>query len=158
MHAICLAIVTLSAVPADNTATFIARVENTELRVAGGTSERVKKDANGDVIQLRLDGMNLTAEDFRTIGDLESLLSLSLRHTNVANEDLRCLRGLKNLRGLVLSSTEVSDAAIDEVVRLDGLRSTCLGDVLITPDAVGRLKAAKPKLAIGYTQRKQPTR
>lgn len=158
MYAICLAIVTLAAIPTDNTATFIARVENTELRIAGGTAERLKKDANGDVIRLRLDGMQLSAEDFRAIGEIESLQSLSLRHTNVADADLRCLRRLKNLRGLVLSSTGLSDAAIDEVIRLDGLRSTCLGDVLITPAAVDRLKAAKPKLAIGYSQRELPTR
>lgn len=158
MYAICLTMMALAAVPTSNADKFINRVENTELLINGRKYQRVTRDANGDVIYLRLDNMRLSAADFRVIGDIESLQVLSLRRTNVADENLRCLRELKHLRALILTSTEVSDAAVDEVLRMDELRSTCLGDVLITPDAIANLKAKRPKLAIGYSPRKLPTR
>jgi hypothetical protein len=59
---------------------------------------------------------------------------------------------------LNLTSTEVTDAAVDEIMKLESLRSLCLGNVAVTPEAVARLKehfrTHKRRLSLGYYQRK----
>ena len=53
---------------------------------------------------------------------------------------------------------EVSDAAIDDILKLESLRSLCLGNVAITREAVDRLKehfrAHERQLSLGYSKRK----
>ena len=143
----------------DLDADFISRVENTEwLDSAGKPIPRVVRDANGNVENLGLSGMQLSSADFAAIGRLRTLRFLSLYRTNVTNADLRQLREVPRLQGLNLTSTEVTDAAVDEIVQLDSLRSLCLGNVSITPMAVVRLKehfrAHDRRLSLGYSQRR----
>jgi hypothetical protein len=143
----------------DVEADFISRVENTELLDSAGHSiPRVQRNADGNVDKLHLNGMQLSAEDFAAIGRLKTLRFLTLYRTNVTNADLRLLCELP-LEGLNLTSTEVSDAAIDEILKLESLRSLCLGNVAITRDAVDRLKedffrAHEKRLSLGYSQRR----
>ena len=57
-----------------------------------------------------------------------------------------------------LTSTDVTDAAIDEILLLPSVRTLCLGNVAVTPEAIGRLKQYfkdhDRKLSLGYTQKK----
>jgi hypothetical protein len=138
---------------------FISRVESTPwLDGDGKPIPRVVRDAGGDVEELRLSGMRLSADDFAAIGRLRTLRILNLYRTNVANADLRQLRKLSHLEGINLTSTEVTDAAVDELMKLEALRSLCLGDVAVTPEAVARLKehfrSRGRRLSLGYSQRK----
>jgi hypothetical protein len=133
---------------------LLARVESTEFRVNGKLVDRIQKDGEGNVIRLQLNEMQLSAKDFEALGGLSTLRSLSLYRTNVTNEDLRCIRDLPHLEFLVLTSTDVSDGAIEHIKRMRNLRTVCAGNVLITPDAVAKLKKDRPRLVIGYSQRK----
>jgi hypothetical protein len=159
MTAIGLTAIALAALLNDGDAGFIARVENTAwLDSNEKPIPRVVRDANGDVEDLRLSGMQLSADDFATIGRLRTLRFLNLYRTNVTNADLRQLRQLPRLEGLNLTSTEVTDGAVGEIIKLESLRSLCLGDVAITPEAVARLKehfrTHGRRLSLGYSQRK----
>jgi Leucine-rich repeat (LRR) protein len=143
----------------DVDADFISRVENTDLLDSEGHSiPRVERNADENVERLELSGMQLSAEDFASIGRLKTLRFLDLYRTNVTNADLRQFRELTHLEGLNLTSTEVSDAAIDEILKLESLRSLCLGNVAISREAVDRLKehfrAHERRLSLGYSLRK----
>jgi hypothetical protein len=151
---IAVAFILLTANPpsARELANFIAGIEGTPYLVNGKPIARVEKEA-GEVVWLRLDGMQLAPDDFRLLASLPTLRRLSLARTNVTDKDLAHLRSLTRLEGIVLNQTEVTDRAIDELVHVESLRSACLGQVRITPAAVGRLKEQFPKLSLGYCPR-----
>lgn len=157
--AIGFAAIALTALVSNADADFIMRVEAAELLDSSGKPiPRVKRDANGNVVTLQLNDMQLSAEDYAAIGRLKSLRSLCLFRTNATNAVVRQLVDLPHLEALNLTSTEVSDAAIDEIMKFKSLRSLCLGNVTITPEAVVRLKAhfrlQERRLSLGYSRRK----
>jgi hypothetical protein len=149
---ILLGIATLTSASEE---TFILRVEQTELLSSKGEPvARVTRNEDGNVVRLRLTGMQLSAEDFEALGRITSLEYLTLFRTNVTNADLKILEKLKNLKWLNLTETEVSDAAVEKIKLLPDLRSLCLGGVAIKPESVADLKAHFPRLAVGYVQLK----
>ncbi len=143
---------------ADEAETFLARVEREVLLVRGKVASRIEKDAEGNVIRLRLDGMQLTSDDFVSLGRLKTLQRLDLRETNTTDEDLRHLLPLKNLNVLVLTSTEVTDDATLTLEQFEGLRTLCMGDVDISPAAIAAMRENFElfgrRLSLGYSQRK----
>jgi hypothetical protein len=153
-----LALLVLLALASEADSGLIARVERTELLVSGKPYRRIEKDAEGNIIRLQLDGMQLTAEEFAALGKVTTLRYLALNKTNVTKADLRHLQNLKQLQGLQLNSTELADDALGELIKVPALRSVCLGSVAISPEAITRLKnefeVADRKLGVGYSQRK----
>jgi hypothetical protein len=133
---------------------LLTLIERTPLVVNGQPAARVEKDEEGNIIRLRLDGMRLTQDDFRAVGKITSLRWLSLRGTNVAGDDLDHLQNLHRLENVVLTATGVTDEAVAGIAAITSLRSVCLGNVPMTPEAVHRLKKLRPRLAIGYYQRR----
>ena len=145
--------------PADEVS-FLARIEREDLIFNGKPVSRIDRDPDGNVVRLQLDGLRLSADDFKSLSRVKTLRVLSLRRTNVTDADLRQLQSLPKLEYLVLTSTEVSDLAIDEIVKMPAVRTICLGDVNISPEAVAKLKdhfqAKDRRLSLGYSQRKTP--
>ena len=137
---------------------LLRRVEATELRFNGNLHRRVVTDDEGNVVHLLLDNMQFTTEEFRALGRIEHLERISFRRTNVSAADLKELRGLKELVMLNLCSTELTDDAIGELVQLPALRTLCMADVPMTPEAIELLKkefdAQDRKLSLGYSLRK----
>jgi hypothetical protein len=136
---------------------LLRRIEATELRFNGNLHRRIATDDEGNVIHLLLDNMQFTTEEFRALGRIEHLQRISFRRTNLSAADLKELRGLKELVMLNLCSTDLADDAIAELVLLPALRTICMGDVPISPEAVELLKkefdAQDRKLSLGYSQR-----
>ena len=151
---IALSLLLLAASPpaGGELANFIAGIERTPYLVNGKPLPRVEKAA-GEIVWLRLDGMQLASDDFRLVGSLPALRRLSLSRTNVTDKDLAALRGLTKLEGIMLNLTDVTDRCVDELAHLTALRSACLGSVRITPAGVERLKEHFPRLSLGYSQR-----
>jgi hypothetical protein len=145
----------LAALTADETSELVARAERTEFLVSKKAVPRVERDADGNVICLRLDGMALSAEEFAALGRLTALRHLTLNRTNVTSADLRKLHTLSRLEGLQLNSTELGDDAARELIGFPALRSVCLARVAMRSDAIERLKAdfeaADRRLAVGYS-------
>ena len=167
--AIGLTAIFLTALINDIDADFISRVETTAWLdgdgkpvhdpTTGKLLSRIERDADGIVKTLRLNEMQLSADEFTAIGRIETLRVLDLYRTNVTDENLRQLRELPRLEGLNLSSTEITDAAVDEIIKFKSLRSLCLGNVKVAPESVVRLKEhfrthEKWRLSLGYYQRK----
>ncbi len=167
--AIGLTAILLTVLTNDIDAEFISRVEATAWLngegkpvldpTTGKPLARVERDADGHVKTLRLDEMQLSADEFAALGRIETLRFLVLFRTNVADENLRQFRALPRLEGLNLSSTEITDAAVEEIIQFKSLRSLCLGNVKIAPESVVRLKEhfrahENRRLSLGYYQRK----
>src|SRR3954469_3118515 len=117
MMTLGLAAIALTALLSDLEADFIARVESTQLLVNHRPLQRIEKNAEGNVVRLRLDGMCLSADDFGGLARLTTLRSLSLQGTNVTSADLRHLQGLPQLEALNLSATGISDDAVGEIMK-----------------------------------------
>jgi hypothetical protein len=151
-----LTAIVLLALFNDADANFISRVEHTAWRDSAGKSfPRIERDDEGHVQKLSLSQMQLSSDDLKAIGHLKTLRNLDLFRTNITNSDLQQLiHELPQLQGLNLTSTRISDAAIDDIMKLESLRSLCLGDVDVTPEAVGRLNEHflknKRRLSLGY--------
>ena len=165
ISAIGLTAIFITALFNDIDAEFISRVETTAWLngdgkpvhdpTTGKPLSRIERDAEGKVKTLRLDEMQLSADEFAVVGRMETLRVLVLFRTNVTDENLRQLRALPQLEGLNLSSTEITDAAVDEIIQFKSLRSLCLGNVKVSPEPVVRLKEyfrthEKRRLSLGY--------
>jgi hypothetical protein len=154
-----LAFMLLLALVSDAQTDLLTRVERTELLVSGQPAQRIERDAAGNIVRLRLDGMTLSAEEFTALSRLTTLRHLSLNRTNVTAALLRKLHTLTRLEGLQLNSTELGDDATAELVKFPALRSVCLGSVPVRPEAIARLKAdfesADRRLSLGYSERRR---
>lgn len=153
-----LVFLVLLALVADAHTDLLTRVERTELLVSGKPAQRIEKDAAGNIVRLRLDGMVFSADEFAALARLTTLRHLALNRTNVTAADLRKLHTLTRLEGMQLNSTELGDNATSELIKFPALRSACLGSVAISPDAIARLKAefksADRRLSLGYSERR----
>ena len=103
--------------------------------------------------------------DFAELGGLEHLRrACSGCRTDFTDGDLAHLKRCKRLEHLNLTSTGVSNDAIDTILELESLRSLCLVDVNITPNAIEKLKERNrnrdpkkriPRLRWAYSQRER---
>ncbi len=143
---------------------IIARAESTELRRSDGkVVPRVERDSRGNVVSLRLDGMEITPDDVGQLGRLPHLRRLGLFRTNVSDREVAQLEGFQSLEHLNLTGTQITDDAIGTILELKKLKSVCLGNVDVTPEAVARLqelnrsreRSGDERLRWGYSQRKQ---
>ena len=143
---------------------LLQRAEARPLQLSSGRmSPRVVRDEAGDVRQLKLSDMPLSAADLEEIAGLATLEALVLRNTNVVDEDLFLLARCPQLRALNVSNTDVSDAGIDAILQMKQLKSLCLGQVCVTKQGIERLRAAnrerdkrqQPMLRWGYSQRQE---
>ena len=144
--------------PAANDASldaFLVRVEATawptETKKAPA---RIERDADGRIVGLRLDGVQLRSGDIDQIGRLTHLDRLSLNRTAINDHDLVKLATLRNLRALTLNQTSIGDSGIEALVEFPKLRTLCLGGVKASPEAVSALKAKRKGLQLGYSQAK----
>jgi hypothetical protein len=137
---------------------LVPRAESTALRRTDGTIvRRVERDEDGNVTQLLLNGMQLSASDIEELGALPHLRRLVLYGVTLADKDLEQLRRCTRLEHLNLSGTNVTDACIDRILEFKQLESVCLGNVDITEDAMARLsegfEARGQAVKVGYSRR-----
>lgn len=87
-----------------------------------GNVDRHVRNAAGQIIELRLDNVQLRPGDAQLIAGLSQLQKLDLRESNVSDEDVRALESLGELRELSLERTNISGIAIASVGRMLELR------------------------------------
>jgi len=145
--------------PAALSAGIVERAEAIEYRVNGKLESRVERDDAGHVTWLMLAGMSLSHDEVVEIGGLEHLKTVVFYQTNIKDADLTELKRCGELAHLNLTDTEITDAAIDTILELKSLKTVCLGNVKVTPEAVARLKQANRsrthQLRYGYFERKR---
>lgn len=138
---------------------FIARAE-AEIRrnSKGKVLPRVVRDKDRQVIRLFLNGMTLSAAELAELKNHKRLKALVLFRTNITDHDLKHVEACKNLEHLNLTSTQVTDAAVESILKLGKLKTVCLGNVKIAPEALDKLRAQNRRrdepLRWGYSQRK----
>lgn len=156
MHTIMLLVcaVSISDVRADDTrllVEFFGRVNAAKWPDAmPNHPERIERDGDGNVIRLRLDGMQLKAADFDALRQFPQLVGVTFNHTNITDADIKKLAGLRKLKGLQLSYTDIGDEGVKNLTALTSLSSVCLGSIPASPESIKALKTARPKLAVGY--------
>lgn len=159
MSLVQVALLVLAALAADEKNELVARAERTEFLINSRPTSRVEKDAEGNVLRLRLDGMALSADEFAALARLTALKHLTLNRTNVTAADLRKLHTLVRLETLQLNVTELGDDATGELIGFPVLRSVCLGNVAVSPEAIERMKAqfqaAERRFAVGYSPKRR---
>lgn len=85
---------------------------------------------------------------FAPIGQLHSVVDLDLNGSNITDDDLVVLQALTNLRHLDLSHTEVTDAGLLHLQTLSTLRWLVLSGSRVTDEGVDRLREAIPNLQL----------
>lgn len=129
---------------------FLLRLEATPWPKGINKQERIGRDEQGEIVALRMNGMELQASDFETLAKFPRLKSLTFADTNLADDDLKRLAALPALRGLVLDRTNITDAGLAHLAAVKDLRSLCLRTTRATPEGVKQLKEALPKLGVGF--------
>ena len=76
-----------------------------EIKKLGG---RVTLNKSGDVIEVRLDGFNITDAALEHLKGLTSLNTLDLHHTKITDAGLEQLKGLTSLKDLNLMGTKIT--------------------------------------------------
>jgi hypothetical protein len=149
---VCLCVIT-AASNDESLAAFLVRVEATPWPTeTTKVPTRVERDDDGNVVGLRLDGVQLSSSDIEQITALTHLDRLSLNRTAVKDEDLKKLARLSHLRAITLNHTGIGDEGVAALAEFRSLRTLCLGGVKATPQAVRALKAKNRRLQLGYFQ------
>ena len=130
-------------------ADFLQRVETAPWpsSLAENHRPRVEHNADGDIVILRLDGMQVQPKDsFDALSRLTRLSDLTLNYTNISDEQLKRVAELHELKSITLNHTAVGDQGLKALAGMEKLSVLCLGGVKATPEGVRALKKAKPKL------------
>jgi hypothetical protein len=150
---LCLSLTEATLDARDPVEAFLDRVELADWPTAiKSPPERITWDDEGRLVMLRLDGMRLSQGDIDLVSRLGTLERLSLRSTSITDADLSKLTKLSKLKGLVLDETAIGDDGVISLSEFPALRSVCLRKIKAGPEAVGVLKAKRPRLQIGYMQ------
>jgi arylsulfatase A len=109
------------------------------LEAAGATVFR--KD--GKVVEVILEGREVTAEMLRDAGALRDLVDLSLERTSTDDAGIELLAGLERLEWLNLYRTKVGDRALAALGRLPRLKHLPIGETGVTDAGLAHLEAMK---------------
>ncbi|MCX7427922.1 MAG: hypothetical protein NTW96_20130 [Planctomycetia bacterium] len=105
----------------------------------------------GKLEALHLLDTKVTDEGLKTLGKMSSLKILDLSKTRVTDRGLESIVRLPELKWLLLAETAVSDEGLKRLEAMPLLgRLTLRGARGVTPEGVGRLKTARPKLAVDF--------
>jgi hypothetical protein len=100
---------------------------------------RHSRNEQGEIISLRLEGVNLQKDDFALIGRLRELEMLDLNRSNVTDDDLRPLGGLPKLRELKLWGTRIDGSGLEHLGGLERLERLELRSDTVTDDSLRHL-------------------
>mgnify|MGYP003994451721 FL=1 len=78
-----------------------------------------------ELLDVNLDGTDITDEDLECMNGLTNIRSLHLSNTKITDDGLRHLRGLKSLGSLYLDGTHTTDEGVKNV--LEALPNCTLG-------------------------------
>jgi hypothetical protein len=106
-----------------------------------------KVDANGRVVNLRLDGKLVTGAMLAEIGKLTELRQLSLYAAPLTDESLARLQNLPQLRSLGLGGTPITDKGLVHLEKLESLQWLWLPRA-VSPKAIEKLKSVRPGLNV----------
>jgi hypothetical protein len=130
---------------------FLLRVEGTKWpNATRNPVERIKRNEDGEIVTLLLDGVHLEPSDLEIVWRLDHLERLSLNATSITDEQLAALTRLPRLQGLQLNRTGIGNEGVAKLATFPKLKSVCLGGVRATNVAVQALKRERPRLSIGY--------
>jgi len=98
--------------------------------------------------RLGLVGCTFEAGAFASIGQLHTVVDLDLNGSNITDDDLVALKSLTNLRKLDLSHTAVSNDGLLHLQSLPKLRRLELSGSRVTDEGVDRIREAIPNLQL----------
>ncbi|MCA9284540.1 MAG: hypothetical protein KDA22_04970 [Phycisphaerales bacterium] len=111
-------------------------------------AERLLGPVVAQVADLSLARSAVTDQAVDVIGRMQQLVRLDLGNTAITDAALDPLSSLPRLAELVLVRTELTDGAVDRLATMPALERVFLWDAGISPEAVARLRAARPGLVV----------
>jgi hypothetical protein len=119
---------------------YFVRVKSVGLTGGAGDAEFAQVGRLGALVQLSLDGTDLSDAGLARLKDLSSLERLDIRSDRVTDAGLVHLKWLLKLSYLKLSCSQVSDSGMAELKVLTHLAALHLDDTPITDSGLARLK------------------
>jgi len=111
---------------------------------------QIKKDTEGNVIEIDLTGKPVGNSDLALIARHTRLQKLWLSSTGVTDAGLIELQSMKRLRVLGLARTGITDAALKHLAAIKSLREVYFFPTKVTDGAVDELKSALPGVRVIY--------
>ena len=109
-----------------------------------------KLNADGQVINLHLNGRNVPASALVEVGKLKELRGVSLFAAQVTDDSLANLQGCTKLQNIGLGGTPISDKGLVHLEKLQDLNNVWLPKARISTEAVTTLKTALPALNVHF--------
>jgi serine/threonine protein kinase len=98
---------------------------------------------------LRISGLQFTADGIKALSELTQLTSLNIRFSNIQDRDLEQIAKLENLRILSLIGTSISDKGLKQIAKLRHLKQLYIGTCkYVTPHGVTELSHKRRRLQI----------
>lgn len=120
------------------------------VHVAGGSA---RLDADGNVVELRLDGTRIRDQDLALFHAFPMLTSIDMPRTNVTDAGVAHLGKVTSLRSIRLYDTKVGDDGIAHLHGLKNLRMIILKRTHVTHIGADKLQAALPDCLVSYSPR-----
>jgi Leucine-rich repeat (LRR) protein len=109
---------------------------------------KVRLDGEGNVVEVNLEGTQVTDDDLRFLKALMDLRKLDLEETRITDAGLVHLKVLTKLEELDLEETRITDAGLEHLRGLTNLRKLSLDDTRVTAKGVRVLQEALPNLKV----------
>ena len=104
------------------------------------------------LVKLSLPGTSITDAGLAHVASLANLVELKLNETAINGDGLQHLAGLDDLHNLLLNDTEVNDDAVPHLLQFKSLNRLELSGTDITADGIARLRAGLPDTLIIHNQ------
>ncbi len=95
-------------------------------RAALSAMGAVLKESNGVITGLQVECTNLTDDDYRRIGEIKSLKSLSISGKAMLDKHLELLTGLTEVEAIMINGSQLSDEGYRHFTAFKNLRSLSL--------------------------------
>ena len=109
-----------------------------------------KLNADGQVINLQLNGRNVPASALVEVGKLKEVRGISLYAAQVTDESLANLHGCTKLQTLGLGATPISDKGLVHLEKFQDLSHIWVPKARVSTEGVNALKNALPALNVHF--------
>jgi len=109
-----------------------------------------KLNADGQVINLHLNGRNVPASALVEVGKLKELQGVSLYAAQLTDDSLANLQSCTKLRSIGLGATPISDKGLVHLEKLQDLSNIWVPKARVSTEGVNALKNALPGLNVHF--------
>lgn len=135
----------------------LSKLTTLNLQMGGALTDSGVKHLSGlsNLTEVNLGYNKISDSGVAEIAKLTELEYLYLNNNPITDAALKDLSGLPKLRFLDLSTTKITDKALSDIAGMESLKEVRLFSINFSPEAVKKLKAARPDLRVHVTEKKK---